>query len=120
MVGGLARTRPPRELADNPESWPHAGIDDPAARVVQGIARALEAVLKTQRRSLRQAAAGSGVNRQAIADLLAGRCWPDVATVARLESFLAVPLYPSSGGMPHTHGKKPFRPRTSPAQGTTK
>jgi hypothetical protein len=87
MVGGLARSRPPRELARDPEAWPEAVIlGNEAASVVQDIARALAAALGGQERSLRQAAAGSGVNRQAIADLLAGRCWPDVATVARLEN----------------------------------
>ncbi|MGO4459639.1 helix-turn-helix domain-containing protein [Streptomyces sp. M-16] len=70
-------------------------IDDVAARVVQAIARSLAAALERETRSLRQFAAGSGVNRQAIADLLAGRCWPDVATVARLENFLTTPLYPA-------------------------
>ncbi|MFD7552583.1 helix-turn-helix domain-containing protein [Streptomyces sp. NPDC059816] len=94
MVGGLARSRPPRELARDPESWPHAVIDDPAADVIQAIARTLTEALKSQAKSLRRVADGSGVNRQAIADLIAGRCWPDIATVARLEDFLAVPLYP--------------------------
>ncbi|WP_344084152.1 helix-turn-helix transcriptional regulator [Streptomyces stramineus] len=46
--------------------------------------------------SLRAAAAGSGVNRQAITDLLAGRSWPDVATVARLARFTSTPLWPDS------------------------
>ncbi|WP_263399219.1 helix-turn-helix domain-containing protein [Streptomyces venezuelae] len=46
--------------------------------------------------SLRTAAAGSGVNRQAIADLLAGRSWPDVATVARLAHFTNTTLWPDS------------------------
>lgn len=46
--------------------------------------------------SLRGAAAVSGVNRQAIADLLAGRSWPDVATVARLGAALDADLWPPS------------------------
>ncbi|MDF2260478.1 helix-turn-helix transcriptional regulator [Streptomyces ferralitis] len=120
MVGGFARRRPPRELARDPETWPDGIIGDEAAAVIQDIARALAAALQEQGRSLRQAATGSGVNRQAIADLLAGQCWPDVATVARLEHFLAVPLYPANGGMPRTHGKRPFRPQASPARETTK
>ncbi|MEU6026961.1 helix-turn-helix transcriptional regulator [Streptomyces tauricus] len=98
MVGGMARRTPPRELARDPETWPHAELTDPGATVIQVIARALANALKAQKRSLRQTAIGAGVNRQAIADLLAGRCWPDVATVARLENFLAVPLYPPRSG----------------------
>lgn len=103
MVGGMNRRRPPRELARDPEAWPHAQLTDPGAVAVQAIARTLTSILETQKRSLRQTAAGAGVNRQAIADLLAGRCWPDVATVARLENFLAVPLYPTCGGTHPDH-----------------
>jgi hypothetical protein len=121
MVGGLARSRPPRELARDPEAWPEAVIlGNEAASVVQDIARALAAALGGQERSLRQAAAGSGVNRQAIADLLAGRCWPDVATVARLENFLAVPLYPPHGGTRIAHQSRPSRPHAQHGLGTTK
>lgn len=112
MVGGLARKRPPRDLADNPESWPHAVIDDPAASVVQAIARALTAALEAPRRSLREVAVGSSVNRQAIADLLAGRCWPDIATIARLENFLARPLYPNGDGTRIPHQKALPLPET--------
>jgi predicted transcriptional regulator len=103
MVGGMNRRRPPRELARDPETWPHAQLADPGAAVIQAIARTLAGALETQKRSLRQTATGSGVNRQAIADLLAGRCWPDVATVARLENFLAVPLYPRRSGTHPDH-----------------
>ncbi|MEV6500013.1 helix-turn-helix transcriptional regulator [Streptomyces prunicolor] len=99
----MVRQTPPRELARDPESWPHAELTDPGAAVVQAIARTLANALKTQKRSLRRTATGAGVNRQAIADLLAGRCWPDVATVARLENFLAVPLYPSRSGTHDDH-----------------
>ncbi|WP_206743340.1 helix-turn-helix domain-containing protein [Streptomyces caatingaensis] len=116
----MTRSRPPRDLARDPETWPHALIDDPAAAVVQDIARTLATTLADQGRSLRRAAEGSGVNRQAIADLIAGRCWPDIATVARLENFLAVTLYPPGGGMRRTHGKQPFRPPASAAEGATK
>ncbi|MFF7685230.1 helix-turn-helix domain-containing protein [Streptomyces syringium] len=120
MVGGRARSRPPLELARDPETWPEAVMDDPAAAVVQSVARALDAALTSQSRSLRQAAEGSGVNRQAIADLLAGRCWPDIATVARLENFLAVPLYPHWDGTCITHQNRPPRPREQRAPGATK
>ncbi|MDK1348088.1 helix-turn-helix transcriptional regulator [Streptomyces sp. 378] len=99
----MNRRRPPRELAGDPEAWPHAQLTDPGAAVIQAIARALANALKAQKRSLRQTATGSGVNRQAIADLLAGRCWPDVATIARLENFLAVPLYPPRSGTHDDH-----------------
>nr|WP_255528281.1 helix-turn-helix transcriptional regulator [Streptacidiphilus sp. P02-A3a] len=48
--------------------------------------------------SLRAVADGSGGNRQAIADLLAGLSWPDVATVARLAAFIGAGLWPLQSG----------------------
>ncbi|MBB4923961.1 helix-turn-helix domain-containing protein [Kitasatospora kifunensis] len=72
---------------------------DIGAEAVRGIATRLARTLAEQRLSLRQAAAGSGVNRQVIADLLAGRSWPDVATVARLEAFAGARLWPVGIGV---------------------
>ncbi|MFI7610228.1 helix-turn-helix domain-containing protein [Nonomuraea terrae] len=95
MVGGRARSAAPRQLADNPDAWPHANLaGHPAAAVVQDIAATLAGILADRRLSLRGLAARSGVNRQAIADLLAGRSWPDVATIALLEADLGVRLWP--------------------------
>ncbi|MFD7018521.1 helix-turn-helix domain-containing protein [Streptomyces sp. NPDC059928] len=94
MVGGRARARSPRELAGNPEAWAEEPSDDPAAEAVRQIARRLAQALDDQGLSLRAAAAGSGVNRQSIADLLAGRSWPDIATVARLTHFTGTALWP--------------------------
>lgn len=46
MVGGRARSRSPRELADDPENWPHADLSGHvAAAVVQSIAATLQAVM---------------------------------------------------------------------------
>jgi len=94
MVGGRARARSPRQLTGNPEAWPEQSSPDPAVEAVRRIASALTQALADQGLSLRTAAAGSGVNRQAIADLLAGRSWPDVATVARLGAFTGESLWP--------------------------
>ncbi|MFI1867499.1 helix-turn-helix domain-containing protein [Streptomyces jumonjinensis] len=96
MVGGRARARSPRELTQDPEAWPEQPSSDVAAEAVRLIARTLTQTLADQSLSLRAAAAGSGVNRQAIADLLAGRSWPDVATVARLAAFTCTSLWPDS------------------------
>ncbi|WP_229327685.1 helix-turn-helix transcriptional regulator [Streptomyces sp. UNOC14_S4] len=94
MVGGRARARPPREMAGDPEAWPEAPCPDAGAEAVRQIARRLTRAMEDRGLSLRAAAAGSGVNRQAIADLLAGNSWPDVATVARLAAFTGVRLWP--------------------------
>ncbi|MGV9310331.1 helix-turn-helix domain-containing protein [Nonomuraea sp. NPDC004354] len=101
MVGGHARSAAPRELAEDPQAWPHADLTPhPAAAVVQAIAATLAGILAERRLSLRGLAAASGVNRQAIADLLAGRSWPDVATIALLETALAVRLWPEGISAP--------------------
>ncbi|HUR04783.1 MAG TPA: helix-turn-helix transcriptional regulator [Nonomuraea sp.] len=95
MVGGRGRSRSPRELADDPENWPHADLSGhPTAAVVQAIAAALQAVMAERRLSFRRLAEISGVNRQTVNDVAAGRCWPDVATIAQLEAGLAIRLWP--------------------------
>ncbi|MFG3001379.1 helix-turn-helix domain-containing protein [Streptomyces sp. NPDC048340] len=96
MVGGRARARSPRQFTQDPEAWPEQTSTDPAAEAVRQIARSLATALAGHGLSLRTAAAGSGVNRQAIADLLAGRSWPDVATVARLAYFTGTTLWPGN------------------------
>ncbi|WP_369389789.1 helix-turn-helix domain-containing protein [Streptomyces sp. CG1] len=111
----MNRTRPPRELAHDPETWPHAQLTDPGAAAVQDIARTLAEVLAERGVSLRRAAEEARVNRQAIADLINGRSWPDVATVARLGTALAIPLWPQrtvvDGEMSH-EASIPARTRT--------
>jgi DNA-binding phage protein len=104
MTGGRGRSVPPRELARDPESWPEAVIPDhPQARVVQAIASALTRHMTRQGLGLRRIAALSGVNRQAVANLLAGTSWPDVATLSRLEDGLGIGLYPGGAGPGSRH-----------------
>ncbi|MFD7107047.1 helix-turn-helix domain-containing protein [Streptomyces celluloflavus] len=99
MTGGRGRSVPPRELARDPENWPEAAIaDHPEARVVQAIAHALTRHMAGQGLGLRRVAALTGVNRQAVANLLCGDSWPDVATLSRLEDGLGVGLYPGGKG----------------------
>ncbi|MGP3967408.1 helix-turn-helix domain-containing protein [Streptomyces sp. 6N223] len=110
----MNRRTPPRKLAHDPEAWPDSSITDPAAAVVQHIARTLQAAMEERGGSLRRFAAALGVNRQVVADLVAGRSWPDIATVARLENVLDIPLYPPGGGTLRTHEKSAFpHPKTS-------
>lgn len=104
MTGGRGRSVSPRELARDPENWPEAAIPDHAqARVVQAIARALTRHMTRQGLGLRRVADLSGVNRQAVANLLAGSSWPDVATLSRLEDGLGVGLYPGASGPGSMH-----------------
>ncbi|HEY9328923.1 MAG TPA: helix-turn-helix transcriptional regulator [Streptomyces sp.] len=97
MPGGTLRSTAPRDLAADPDAWPHATvIGHPQARIVQALARALGERLEERGLSMRQAAALTGVNRQVIINLLSGISWPDVLTVSLLEDGLGVALWPGA------------------------
>jgi transcriptional regulator with XRE-family HTH domain len=116
MVGGMNRRTPPRELAADPETWPDCHLDDPGAAAVQEVARTLATVIAGRGLSLRAVADASGVNRQAVADLINGRSWPDVATVARLAGGLGARLWPRSDVFEREMGHEasiPARTRTN-------
>jgi ribosome-binding protein aMBF1 (putative translation factor) len=104
MPGGLGRSIAPREHAADPDHWIDSRVGDPPARVVQHIARTLLAALAAKGWSLRDVASASRVNRQAIANIIAGLSWPDVVTIVRLEDALGVPLWPSARGLASGHG----------------
>ncbi|WP_086860742.1 helix-turn-helix domain-containing protein [Streptomyces milbemycinicus] len=116
MVGGMNRRKPPRELATDPESWPDGHLTEPGAAAVRDIARSLAGAMAERGLSLRGVAEASGVNRQAVADLINGRSWPDVATVARLANGLGVSLWPQMGVFEPEMGHEasiPARTRTN-------
>jgi lambda repressor-like predicted transcriptional regulator len=96
--------RSPRECSDDLETWPDRPQAEPGVEAVRQISAALTAALAEQGWSLRQAAAASGVNRQAIANLLAGDSWPDIATVARLAAALDADLWPTATGTDRSVG----------------
>ncbi|NUV87790.1 helix-turn-helix transcriptional regulator [Streptomyces sp. KAI-26] len=97
MPGGTQRSTTPRDLAADPDAWPHSiMIGHHQARVVQALARNLGERLEERGLSLRQAATLTGVNRQAIVNLLSGISWPDVVTVSLLEDGLGVALWPGA------------------------
>jgi transcriptional regulator with XRE-family HTH domain len=90
--------------------WPTGALGRNApeeAKLAAGIARRLAAAQGA--RSLRQLAAETGVSPGTLSNLLAGRSWGDVVTIARLETGLGVPLW----GSEHLHA----RHQTAPARG---
>jgi hypothetical protein len=58
--GALGR---PRDLAEDPQAWPHADLVRHPAAAVQRIAATLAGILAERRMSLRGLAAASGVSR---------------------------------------------------------
>lgn len=76
-------------------TWPDGALVDHAPVPVvyaRDIAHRLRAAL--QERTIREVAASSQLARSTLHDLLAGRAWPDVVTLAKLEQVLNVRLWP--------------------------
>jgi len=80
--------------------WPDVACDDSVAEVARLLAVAVRDALGT--RSLREAGRLTGVDHTTIGDVIAGRVWADVATLARLEAGLGADLWP---------GKFPGKPK---------
>lgn len=72
-------------------NWPDEPADDLVVEAARLVAVRLGAAIEG--RSLRSVARETGVDRTVIASVLAGRSWPDIATLARLEAGLAVNLW---------------------------
>jgi transcriptional regulator with XRE-family HTH domain len=69
--------------------------DDPVAEVARLLALRLGRALGG--RSLREAGRVTGVDHTTVGDILAGRVWADIATLARLEAGLGADLWPGQG-----------------------
>lgn len=75
--------------------WSDAALaEHHGARVAQALARRLAAAMRERGVSANRLAADSGVNRQTIANVLAGATWPDLLTIAGLEAALDADLWP--------------------------
>ncbi len=75
--------------------WPQAALaDHHGARVAQQLAARLAEAMGQQAVSAKRLGALSGVNRQTIANVLAGAVWPDLITIANLELALQRRLWP--------------------------
>ncbi|MEV4678659.1 helix-turn-helix transcriptional regulator [Actinomadura sp. NPDC049382] len=97
MVRDDSRARRPRDFVEAGR-WPHAVLaEHHAAAVAQSISRRLAEAMLKQRVSANRLASASGVNRQTIANVLAGTVWPDLMTVANLEKSLDWRLWPVQG-----------------------
>ncbi len=80
----------PAELAGQP--WPDVPSDDPLAEVArQFVVNVRDAM---GGRSVRSVAAEVGMGNVTLLTVLAGKAWPDLATIARLEAGLDAELWP--------------------------
>jgi ribosome-binding protein aMBF1 (putative translation factor) len=94
VSGDDSRTARPRSYVVA-GSWPRAHLSaHHGARVAQEMARRLAEAMSEAALSANRLSRDSGVNRQTIANVLAGRVWPDLLTIANLERSLQVDLWP--------------------------
>ncbi|GGX40222.1 helix-turn-helix transcriptional regulator [Streptomyces chryseus] len=94
MPGGTRRHKKPFEYALD-ANWPYAVMDAfRAAQIGQAVARALAEAMERQKVSANTLATKAEVNRQVIANILAGTTWPDLLTVGCLETALGEYLWP--------------------------
>lgn len=80
----------PAQLAGVP--WPDVPADDPLAEVARQFVSNVRAAMDG--RSIRAVAAECGIGNVTLSNVLAGKAWPDLATIARLERGLGAELWP--------------------------
>lgn len=88
----MSRTPRATPVELTPEPWPDSPSDDPYAEIARQFVVRLRNGIDT--RSIRSVGAAAGVSHVTILNVLAGRAWPDLSTIARLEVALGVPLWP--------------------------
>jgi lambda repressor-like predicted transcriptional regulator len=81
----------PAELA--PEPWPEKPAEDPAAETARLFVRNLRRAIGG--RSIRAVANLAGLSHATLLSVLAGRTWPDLETIAKLEHGLDEPIWPA-------------------------
>ena len=80
----------PVELA--PAPWPTEKSDDLIAETARLFVVNLSAAIGDK--SVRSVAKASGLNHVTVQNILLGKVWPDLATIARLEQGTKTPLWP--------------------------
>ncbi|MFI8927129.1 helix-turn-helix transcriptional regulator [Streptomyces sp. NPDC053474] len=94
MAANFSRAKGPRGFVLSGQ-WPHADLaDHHGARVAQALSRRLADAMHHRGLSANRLAAAADVNRQTIANVLAGTGWPDLLTIASLELALDTDLWP--------------------------
>ncbi|WIJ45528.1 hypothetical protein [Curtobacterium citreum] len=87
---GRPMRQSPAELTGEP--WPDVPSADPLAEVARQFVVNLRAAMDG--RSIRSVAAEVGMGNVTLLTVLAGKAWPDLATIARLEAGLNAELWP--------------------------
>ena len=109
--------------------WPHSEVwkEDapPSAKLAQGIAARLNDALKYDKKydpariSARKAAEAAGLANATVTAILKGEVWPDIDTVARIETALGVTLWGDEHRVPGGRKRSgPKRPNRRTGDGT--
>jgi hypothetical protein len=91
-MSGMKQRERPFTLA--PAPWPEVPSQDPVGELARQFALNVASAIGGD--SLRSVSRATGIGHNTIADILAGRIWPDFTTVARLEIGLETSLWPRS------------------------
>ncbi|GAA2056771.1 hypothetical protein GCM10009820_17390 [Leifsonia soli] len=88
----MPRPHRPAPNAGDTEGWPHTERDDP----IQETARRLVLNLRVQmgEASIRSVAMNAGMDHNVLRLVLSGDSWPDLVTIAKLERWFGVTLWP--------------------------
>lgn len=81
-----------KPVALAPSPWPDVPSDDPVGEVARKFAINVRDAIGN--RSLRSVAEASGLTHVTLLNILGGKVWPDLSTIARLENGLGVQLWP--------------------------
>jgi len=81
----------PSALAPSP--WPEMASADPIAEIARQFALNLRDAIGAD--TVRSVATRTSVGHPTVLNILAGRVWPDLATIAKLERGLQVRLWPT-------------------------
>lgn len=91
---GRPQRQLPAELAGEP--WPDVPASDPLAEVARQFVLNVRAAMEG--RSIRAVANEVGIGNVTLLTILAGKAWPDLATIAKLEFGLDAELWPRATG----------------------
>jgi DNA-binding phage protein len=90
----MPRTERALPLEGAPAPWPDVPSDDQLTEIARQFVVRLRAAIGE--RSVRSVAARAGLSHVTVLKVLAGRAWPDLATIGRLELALNADLYSSA------------------------
>ena len=91
-----------RDLKSSPSiyvgsgEWPHgelAADTPPEAHVARGVALRLHGAMESRRWGLRETSRQTGLTTRVLHNLLHGKTWPTLPTIARLEVRLEVDIW---------------------------